>query len=73
MERIMKRKWHQIAGKWKQFSGNIKKQWGGLTNNERMMMKGNREVLAGTIQKRFGVTKSKATKQADEQAGSLNA
>ena len=65
--------WHQIAGKWKQISGDIKKRWGDLTNDERMKINGNREVLAGTIQERFGVTKSKAKKQIDERADSLNA
>jgi uncharacterized protein YjbJ (UPF0337 family) len=68
----MTTEWHQIAGRWKQCSGaNLKKRWGGLTHDERMMMKGNREVLAGTIQERFGVTKLKAKKPTDVRADKL--
>ena len=69
----MTTKWHQIAGNWKQFSGNLKKLWGRMTHDERIRIKGNGEVLAGTIQERFGVTRLKAKKQTDEWANSLNA
>jgi uncharacterized protein YjbJ (UPF0337 family) len=62
--------WHQIAGKWKQFSGNIKKRWGDLTQDERMKLKGHREILAGSIQERFGVTQLKTRKQINERADS---
>ncbi len=51
--------WHKIAGKWKQFSGGIKQRWGFLTNDEGLKTNGNREVLAGTIEERFGVTRLK--------------
>jgi uncharacterized protein YjbJ (UPF0337 family) len=68
----MTTKWHQIAGKWKQFSGAIKLQWGNLTHNEHMMIIGNREILAGTIQERFGVTRLKTRPQIDERVDPLN-
>ena len=63
--------WHRIAGKWKQFSGGIKQRWGDLTHDEHMQINGNREVLAGTIQERFGVTKLKAKKPTDVRADKL--
>jgi uncharacterized protein YjbJ (UPF0337 family) len=73
MERIVTTIWHKIAGKWKQFIGDIIKRWGDLTNDEGMKINGNREILAGKIQERFGVTKLKVKKQLDEQADSLKA
>ena len=69
----MTTKWHQIAGKWKQFSGVIKIHWGSLTHNEHLKASGNREILVGTIQERYGVTRLKMKKQIDERADSLNA
>jgi uncharacterized protein YjbJ (UPF0337 family) len=67
----MPTEWHKIMGKWKQFSGSIKQHWGNLTHDEGMKIKGKREVLAGTIEERFGVTKLKANKQNNTRADSL--
>jgi uncharacterized protein YjbJ (UPF0337 family) len=64
--------WHQIAGSWKQFSGKIKKRWGDLTHDEHMKHKGQRKILAGSIQERFGVTPLKARNQLNERDGSQN-
>jgi uncharacterized protein YjbJ (UPF0337 family) len=66
----MTRKWHEIAGKWKRISGDIKNLWGVLTHDERMKRNGRREILAGSIQERFGVTPLKARKQGNKGAES---
>ncbi|MDZ4671510.1 MAG: CsbD family protein [Phototrophicales bacterium] len=58
--------WDKIAGQWKQFSGDIKKRWGDLTDDEMMEINGNREVLAGKIQERYGIAREEANKQIDE-------
>lgn len=63
--------WYKIAGKWKQLSGGIKQRWGDLTHDERMQLTGQREVLAGTIQERFGVTRLKAKKQISKRSTDL--
>jgi uncharacterized protein YjbJ (UPF0337 family) len=63
--------WEQVAGKWKQFSGDVKKQWGKLTDDELMQVNGNREILAGKIQEKYGITKEDANKQIDEWANKL--
>ena len=44
--------WDQIEGNWKQFTGKAREQWGDLTDDEVQQAKGNREQLAGVIQKR---------------------
>ena len=49
--------WEQIAGKWKQVSGEVKKKWGNLTDDELLQVNGNREILAGKIQEKYGKAK----------------
>jgi uncharacterized protein YjbJ (UPF0337 family) len=63
--------WAQIAGKWKQFSGRVKKQWGKLTDDELTQVNGRREVLAGKIQEKYGVAEEAANQQIDEWADKL--
>jgi uncharacterized protein YjbJ (UPF0337 family) len=61
MESVMATSWNRIAGKWKQFRGGLKQQWGKLTNNELLRINGSHEVLEGEIQERYGVVKSKTS------------
>jgi uncharacterized protein YjbJ (UPF0337 family) len=63
--------WDQIAGKWKQATGEVKKQWGDLTDDELLEINGNRDILAGKIQERYGVAKEEANRQIDEWANEL--
>lgn len=58
--------WDQISGNWKQFKGNVKKQWGKLTDDDLEQVKGQRDVLAGKIQERYGIAKDEANRQLDE-------
>ena len=60
------RNWEQVAGKWKQFSGQVKKQWGSLSDDELMQVNGRRDVLVGKIQEKYGVAREEANKQIDE-------
>jgi uncharacterized protein YjbJ (UPF0337 family) len=63
--------WDKIGGQWKQFMGDVKKTWGKLTDDELMAANGNREILAGKIQEKYGITKDEANKQIDEWANKL--
>lgn len=63
--------WDEIAGKWKQFSGEAKKQWGSLTDDELTEINGDREVLAGKIQEKYGIAKEHANNQIDKWASKL--
>lgn len=55
-----------IQGQWKQLSGNIKKQWGRLTDDDLKVAAGSQQYLAGKIQERYGVTKDEAHRQIDQ-------
>jgi uncharacterized protein YjbJ (UPF0337 family) len=63
--------WDEIAGKWKQVSGEAKKQWGKLTDDEISEINGDREILAGKIQEKYGIAKEHANNQIDKWAGKL--
>lgn len=56
----------ELKGKWKQVKGNVKKQWGKLTDDDLDVIEGNKDILAGKIQERYGITKEEAEKQVDE-------
>ena len=58
--------WNQIEGNWKQFKGHAQQQWGKLTDDELDQIEGQREVLIGKIQERYGIAKEEAERQVDE-------
>ena len=43
--------------------GNVKQQWGKLTDDQLDMIAGKRDHLAGKIQEIYGVTRDEAEKQ----------
>lgn len=52
-----------ISGQWKQIGGQIKKQWGKLTDNDLKVIEGNAEMLAGRLQERYGIARDEAERQ----------
>lgn len=57
--------WDRIEGNWKQFTGNVKTQWGKLTDDDLAQINGNREKLEGKLQERYGIAKDKVKEQVD--------
>jgi uncharacterized protein YjbJ (UPF0337 family) len=55
-----------LEGKWEQLKGNIRKQWGKLTDDDLDVIQGNIENLIGKLQERYGMTKEEAKKAVDE-------
>lgn len=60
--------WDQLAGKWKQFTGDVRRRWGDLTDDEILEINGNREMLVGKVQERYGIARQEAERQVDEWA-----
>ncbi|ARU06049.1 hypothetical protein CCO03_16485 [Comamonas serinivorans] len=52
-----------IKGNWKQFRGQVKAQWGKLTDDDLDVIDGRREQLVGRIQERIGIAQDEAEKQ----------
>jgi uncharacterized protein YjbJ (UPF0337 family) len=57
--------WDRVQGNWKQFSGQVKEQWGKLTDDDIARINGNREQLEGLIQSRYGFEKEQVKKAVD--------
>jgi uncharacterized protein YjbJ (UPF0337 family) len=58
--------WDRIQGKWKQFKGSAKQQWGKLTDDELDVINGSRERLMGSIQECYGITRDEVEKQVSD-------
>lgn len=56
----------QIQGNWNQIKGRIKQKWGKLTNDDLDVIEGQDQELAGILEKRYGIAKEMAEKQAKE-------
>lgn len=54
-----------LKGQWKQLEGKIQQQWGKLTSDDLSMAKGDRDVLVGRIQERYGRAKDEARMELD--------
>jgi uncharacterized protein YjbJ (UPF0337 family) len=58
--------WDELAGKWKQFRGEARKQWGALTDEDLEYIAGKRDKLVGRLQERYGIAKEEAESQVDQ-------
>lgn len=58
--------WDRIKGNWKQFQGEIKKQWGELTDDDMAQIEGDRDKLVGRLQERYGMAKDEADRQVND-------
>ncbi len=56
----------QIAGKFEQLKGEIKKTWGKLTDDEVMLYNGNQDQFYGKLKERYGLAKEAAETQIKE-------
>jgi uncharacterized protein YjbJ (UPF0337 family) len=55
----------QVQGKWRQWKGAAKAQWGKLTDDELTQAEGNADKLAGYIQERYGYARERAREEVD--------
>ncbi|MBL8438389.1 MAG: CsbD family protein [Zoogloeaceae bacterium] len=60
-----------FEGNWKQLKGRVKVQWGRLTDDDMDVIEGRRDILAGKIQERYGLSKDDARRQLDDWEKSL--
>ncbi len=58
--------WDQVKGNWKQMQGKVKEQWAKLTDDDLLLIEGERDKLAGKLQERYGMAKEDAQKELDE-------
>lgn len=61
--------WDEVKGKWTQMTGSIKAKWGELTDDDLKEAEGNRDILIGKIQEKYGIAKEEAEKQVNDWMG----
>jgi len=54
-----------LKGQWLQLKGQVRKQWGKLTDDDLDQIQGTTEILAGKLQERYGRSKDEASKEID--------
>ena len=55
--------WDTIEGNWKAAKGQLREQWGKLTDDDLDVIAGKRDQLVGAIQKRYGKTKDEVEQE----------
>jgi uncharacterized protein YjbJ (UPF0337 family) len=55
-----------LKGQWKQLKGEVRRQWGELTDDEVDRLEGNTEKLAGLLQERYGWGREDAERRIDQ-------
>ena len=56
----------QFKGSWGQFKGELKKQWGKLTDNDLLEVEGDYDKFLGIVQKRYGDQREEVKRWADQ-------
>lgn len=54
-----------LEGKWGEITGEVKKQWGRLTDDDLLKIEGQRDKLEGTLRKRYGFSRKAAAEEVD--------
>jgi uncharacterized protein YjbJ (UPF0337 family) len=49
-----------LLGKWHELKGQVRQQWGKLTDDDVTRLSGKTEELSGVLQQRYGYDKAKA-------------
>jgi len=52
-----------LQGKWHELKGQVRQQWGKLTDDDLTRLSGKTEELAGVLQQRYGYSKAQAEKE----------
>jgi len=55
-----------LKGKWKQLKGEVKSQWGQLTDDDLDVVEGDAEKLIGRVQERYGYQRDQAKREVAE-------
>ena len=54
-----------FQGQWNQFKGNLKQQWGKLTDNDVALIEGNYDKFIGKLQERYGWNREQAERESN--------
>jgi uncharacterized protein YjbJ (UPF0337 family) len=54
-----------LKGQWTQLKGHLQRQWGKLTNDDLDQIEGNRDILIGKLQERYGHRREEAERDVE--------
>jgi len=54
-----------LKGQWKELKGRVRRRWGKITDDDMAQIQGDREVLAGKIQERYGRSREQVDEELD--------
>lgn len=55
-----------LRGKWNQLKGEVKSQWGKLTDDDLDRIEGDTDKLIGRVQERYGCAREQAQREVDD-------
>ena len=55
-----------FKGRWAQLKGELKTQWGKLTDNDLTQIEGQKDKLVGKVRERYGIERDEAERQVDD-------
>lgn len=55
-----------LKGKWMQMKGEVRRQWGRLTDDDLDQIQGSAEIMAGKLQERYGWGRADAEREIDD-------
>ncbi len=55
-----------LEGKWKQLKGQVKQQWGDLTDDDLDRIEGRYDELVGLVQERYGRSRAEAEQEVSD-------
>jgi len=55
-----------LKGEWMRLRGRVRREWGKLTNDDIAAIQGDREVLLGRLQERYGHTREEVEHEFDD-------
>ena len=58
--------WEELTGRWEQLKGQVKTQWGRLTDDDLAEVEGQRDQLVGKVRERYAIAQEEAQRQVDE-------
>jgi uncharacterized protein YjbJ (UPF0337 family) len=64
--------WDTIKGNWKQLTGQVKAQWGKLTDDDLTSISGQKDQFIGKLQERYGYQKEQAEREVDHFLRTMN-
>jgi len=62
-----------FKGQWKQIKGEVKSQWGKLTDDDLKNIAGKRQQLVGKLEERYGIMKDDIEKQVNTWLAAIKA